>query len=190
MLFQSLSGIRTVPEFLVHLEEFGLLDAMLPFILIFAVVFSALKMSKVLGENKGVHALIALVLALLVVVPHLLGTYPDGQDVVEIINHALPNVSLFIVVIVAALILVGLITPETHKLPGAGFFAILAVGIVVYIFGLSAGWWETAGVLGFLSNPDIQAVLVIVLVFVLVIFMITSDEPFKPLKSLMGAFKG
>ena len=177
VVLQAFSGVRTVPDFLVQLEQFGLLDAVLPFILIFAVVFTVIRTTKVLGDKKGIHTLVAMIMALLVVIPHVLGTYPPGQDVVNIINTALPNVSLVIVIIVAALILVGIFRPNKEGIPMGGFFAFLSVGAIIYIFGLSGGWWETFGGLSFLSNPDIQMLLVIVLVFALVIFLITSDNP-------------
>ena len=179
VVLQTFSNIRTAPEFLVQLEQFGLLDAILPFILIFAIIFTVLRKTNVLGDKKNIHMLVALVLALLVVMPHVLGTYPAGQDVVSIINTALPNVSLVIVIIVAALILVGIFVPNFS--PGGGIGGILAIGslvAIVYIFGLAGGWW-TSGSLGFLSNPDIQVLIVIVLVFALVIFLITSESPFE-----------
>ena len=179
VVLQAFSGVRTVPDFLVQLEQFGLLDAVLPFILIFAVVFTVIRTTKVLGDKKGIHTLVAMVMALLVVVPHVLGTYPPGQDVVNIINTALPNVSLVIVIIVAALILVGIFRPNKEGVPMGGFFAFLSVAAIIFIFGLSAGWWETFGGLSFLSNPDIQMLLVIVLVFALVIFLITADNPLE-----------
>ncbi len=180
VVLQTFSDVRTVPQFLVQLEQFGLLDAVLPFILIFAVIFTVTNRTKVLGEKKNVHMLVALVISLLVVLPHVMGTYPPGQDVVNIINSALPNVSLVIVIIVAALILVGIFRPEREGVPFGGFFALLSVGAIVYIFGLSAGWWQSGGgPLSFLSNPDIQALAVIILVFALVIFLITSDNPLE-----------
>ena len=177
VVLQTFSNVRTAPQFLVQLEQFGLLDAVLPFILIFAVIFTVSKRANILGQNKSVHMLVALVIALLVVLPHITGTYPPGQDVVNIINSALPNVSLLIVVIVAALILVGMFMKEGQGIQGGGFLAVLSVGAIIYIFGLSAGWWQTTGVFSFLSNPDIQSLVVIVLVFALVIFLITADSP-------------
>ncbi len=192
VVLQAFSGVRTVPEFLVQLEQFGLLDAVLPFILIFAVIFVTLQRVGVFGTGKkNVNMLVALVIALTVVVPHVLGTYPPGQDVVSIINSALPNVSLVIVLMVAALILVGVFMPNFAAGGGfGGLLAFISVGIVVYIFGLSAGWWASGGGFGLLSNPDIQALVVIVLVFAVVIFLITAESPgekiFGGIKSLFG----
>lgn len=179
VLLQTLAGVRTVPDFLAQLEQFGLLDAVLPFILIFAVLFVTLQRVSIFGQGKkNINMLVSLVISLTVIVPHVLGTYPPGQDVITIINSALPNVSLVIVLMVAALILVGVFIPNFAAGGGfGGILAVISIGIVVYIFGLSAGWWKSAGTLGFLSNPDVQAVLVIVLVFAVVIFMITAESP-------------
>ena len=179
VLLQTFSNVRTAPEFLVQMEQFGLLDAVLPFILIFAVIFTVLRKSGALGDKKNIHMLVALVISLLVVMPHVLGTYPPGQDVVNIINTALPNVSLVIVIIVAALILVGIFIPNFTMGGGiGGFLAIASLVVVIYIFGVSGGWWGSSS-LGFLSNPDLQVLIVIVLVFAMVIYMITSESPFE-----------
>lgn len=179
VLLQTFSNVRTAPEFLVQMEQFGLLDAVLPFILIFAVIFTVLRKSGALGDKKNIHMLVALVISLLVVMPHVLGTYPPGQDVVNIINTALPNVSLVIVIIVAALILVGIFIPNFTMGGGiGGFMAIASLVVVIYIFGVSGGWWGSSS-LGFLSNPDLQVLIVIVLVFAMVIYMITSESPFE-----------
>ncbi len=179
VLLQTFSNVRTAPEFLIQMEQFGLLDAVLPFILIFAVIFTVLRKTSVLGDKKNIHMLVALVISLLVIMPHVLGTYPPGQDVVNIINTALPNVSLVIVIIVAALILVGIFIPNFSMGGGVGgFLAIASLGVVIYIFGVSGGWWGSSS-LGFLSNPDLQVLIVIVLVFALVIFLITSESPFE-----------
>ncbi len=177
VLLQAFSNVQNVPDFLVQLERFGLLDAVLPFILIFAIVFTVINRTKVLGEQKNVHMLVALVISLLVIIPHVLGTYPPGGDVVNIINGALPNVSLLIVIVIAALILIGIFRPNSTGIPGGGFFAILSVAAIIFIFGLSAGWWESSGPFNFLSSPDLQILIVIILVFAVVVFMITSETP-------------
>ncbi len=190
VVLQAFSNVRTAPEFLVQLEQFGLLDAVLPFILIFAVIFTVTSRTKVLGDKKNVHMLVALVISLLVVIPHVMGTYPPGQDVVNIINSALPNVSLVIVIIVAALILMGIFLPNATGVPMGGLLAFLSVGVIIYIFGLSAGWWASGGGFGFLSNPDIQALVVIVLVFAVVIFLITAESPMDKIGGFVRGLTG
>ncbi|MBI2142972.1 hypothetical protein HYU20_01370 [Candidatus Woesearchaeota archaeon] len=191
VVLQTFSNVRTAPEFLVQLEQFGLLDAVLPFILIFAVIFTVTSRTQVLGNKKNVHMLVALVISLLVVIPHVMGTYPPGQDVVNIINNALPNISLVIVIIVAALILMGIFLPQATGVPMGGLLAFLSVGVVVYIFGISAGWWQAGGgPFGFLSNPDVQALVVIILVFAVVIFLITAESPMDRIGGFVRSLTG
>ncbi len=168
------------PEFFIRLEEMGMLDSLLPFILVFTILFAILQKTKIIGEGKRqFNTLVALVLSLMVVIPHVTGRYPPGQDVVVIINQALPQVSLVVVAILAALLLIGVFAPGV-MFGGTSFGAFLALfvmGIVVFIFGNAAGFWENnVGFLSFLNDPDTQAVVVIVLVFALIIWFITRDS--------------
>jgi len=71
--------------------------------LVFTIVFATLQKTKILGEDenkkprKNFNAVIALVMGLAVVIPHVIGSYPPDGDVVNIINNALPNVSVVLV---------------------------------------------------------------------------------------------
>src|SRR3990172_7462533 len=92
-----------------RLQELGVFDVLLPFILIFTIVFAILQKVKIFGTDEKVrsyNAVIALVMGLAVVVPHVLDAYPPGGDIVVIMNQALPNVSIVVVAIVMALILI------------------------------------------------------------------------------------
>lgn len=169
------------PDFIVSLEQMGLLDALLPFILIFTIVFAVLQKTKIIGEGKKqFNTVIALILALMVVIPHVTGRYPPGKDVVLIINQALPQVSLLVVVILAALLLIGVFAPGVMFSGSVGgIMGLLALGAVAYIFGNAAGFWQSAGSFRFLNDPDTQAVLIVVLVFGLIIWFITRDSSDK-----------
>ncbi len=170
------------PEFFMKIEETGMLDSLLPFILIFTILFAILQKTKIIGEGKRqFNTLVALVLSLMVVIPHVTGRYPPGQDVVLIINQALPQVSLVVVAILAALLLIGVFAPGVMfgGTSFGAFLALLMMGIVVYIFGNAAGFWENSGIFSFLNDPDTQAVVVIVLVFALIIWFVTRDNDTK-----------
>lgn len=168
-----------VPEFLRQLDQWGLTDAVLPFILIFTILFAVLQKTKIIGEGKRqFNTLVALVLSLMVVIPHVTGRYPPGGDVVTIINNSLPQVSLLVVVILAALLVIGVFAPGVMfgGTSMGALFGILSLVAVFYIFGNAAGWWTTTGVFSFLNDPDTQAVIVIVSVFALIIWFVTRDE--------------
>ena len=168
-----------IPDFLVRIDEFGVLDSLLPFMLIFTILFAVLQKTKIIGEGKRqFNTLVSLIVTLMVVLPHVTGKYPPGQDVVVIINQAMPQVSLIVVVILAILLLIGVFAPGT-MMSSTGFGGILAlfsVIAIVYIFGNAAGIWETTGMLSFLNDPDTQAVITIVVVFALIIWFVTKDD--------------
>ncbi len=167
------------PDFFIRIEEMGVLDSLLPFILIFTIIFAVLQKTKIIGEGKRqFNTLVALVLSLMVVIPHVTGKYPPGQDIVTIINTALPQVSLVVVAILAALLLIGVFAPGVMfgGTSFGAFLALLSMGAIVYIFGNAAGFWKNARFLGFLNDPDTQAIIVIVLVFAIIIWFITRDS--------------
>ena len=59
-------------EYILQLwESWGLMDVILPFLLIFAVVYAIADKVKLLGENKNTHIILALVMALAVIMPHV-----------------------------------------------------------------------------------------------------------------------
>lgn len=170
----------------------GLSDVLLPFILIFTIVFAALNYSGVFAKrgddgkpdketSKKYDTVIALVFALVVVIAHMMNWYPNpNMDVVNIINTALPNVSVIAVAIVAILILGGVFGLRWE--PGkfsmvVSLIWIFSVLLIVYIFGSAAGWgWKVPKVLGFLEDPDTQALLIIFAVFALIIAYITRNK--------------
>jgi hypothetical protein len=164
------------------LEEFGLTDVLLPFLLIFSVMYAILGTIQIFGaKGKNINIIVALVMALLVVVPHVTGTYPAGQDIVEIINTSIPNVSVVIIAVIMVLMLIGVFGVRVDLLKSswiASFVPLIALGIVFFIFGRSAGWFAGGSLpswLSFLDDPDTVAVILVILVFVIIIGFITGD---------------
>ncbi|MDP7476674.1 MAG: hypothetical protein QF655_03540, partial [Candidatus Woesearchaeota archaeon] len=95
-------------SFMQSLERVGFVDVLLPFLLIFTIIFAVLEKTHILGEGKrNMNVGIAVIFALLVVIPHVTGNFPAGYDPVAIINAALPSISLVIVAVIALMILIG-----------------------------------------------------------------------------------
>lgn len=161
------------------LENLGVFDVILPFILIFTIVFAVLQKVKLFGEKtKQFNVVIALVMAASAVYPHVAGLYPPERDIVTIINTSLPNVSVVVVAIVMALIIIGVFGKrwELGDNSLSGWIALLAFGVVVYIFGNAANWWQAPGFLQFLNNPDTIALIITILVFAIIIWFITKED--------------
>ncbi len=169
-------------DFVRILQEFGVVDVILPFVLVFTVVYAVLLKSKIFGdEAQKFNIIISLVMGLLFVVPHVTGHYDSiGFDPVKVVNQALPSISVLLIAFMLVLILVGLFGVQT-----GGGIATIAVIIslvaVTAIFSNAVGLWGTGGLpwwLSFLDDPDIQALIVIILVFGLIVWFIT--KPSKP----------
>jgi uncharacterized membrane protein YozB (DUF420 family) len=177
-------------DIIIALDNIGLRDVLLPFILIFAIVFAVLSNINLFGKDKkNINVVIALVLALTVVIPHVTGTYPPGGDVVDIMNKAMPNVSLIIVAVIMLLLLVGVwgikFTGEGSSFKGIIAFA--SIGIVVYLFGSAAGWFGNSMFIRMTANPETVAVVVALLIFGIIIFAITSEPKDPNSKNFLGS---
>ncbi len=167
------------------LEGFGLTDVLLPFLLIFTISFVVLLRSGILASKPGAEQgdesgrkpslIVALVMALGTVIPHVMGWYPSDYNVVMIINMSLPSVALWMVAIVMGLLLIGTVTHGSFD-PFAAIKGSWAVGIaavvVGYIFMSSAGFFNVPN---FLNDPDLQAVILILAVFGGVVALIGWD---------------
>lgn len=183
------------------LQDIGVVDVILPFILVFTIVFAVLEKTKILGEDehkkprKNFNVVVALVMGLAVVIPHVTNMYPPESDVVMIINKALPQVALIAVAIIMILITIGAfgrkwdVGESTAGVP----FVILALVIVVVIFLAAADVFTRATWprwLYFIFDPTFQAVIVAIIVFGLIIYFITKDNADdKSKKSWVDEFK-
>ena len=132
------------------LKEFGLFDVILPFLLVFAIVYALLEKTRILGSEKvgdkevpksSLNSTVAFVVALLVVATN---------KIVTAINIALPNVVLLIVLLVTFLMLVGIFFREgefdfatRYKGWTTGFAIIILVSIVL-IFANSISYKNTS----------------------------------------------
>lgn len=172
-LFQD--AIRT-------LDQMGIADVILPFFLIFVLVYATLQKTKILGDDKGApkkfNIILALVTGLTVVFPHVLSP-GSSYDVVPIINGALPWIMLLLVGIISLALLLGLFTGKSlhawTKLHG--WVTVIAVIAVVYIFlassnAVNAPYWLR----GWLYNSALVNTLIALIVFVIVISFITGDD--------------
>lgn len=160
-----------------QLERLGVYDVLLPFVLIFTIVFAVLQKTRIF-DDKRVNTMIALVMGLGVIFPHVLGYYPPGRDIVDIINQSLPQVSVVVVAILMAMIIVGVMgrKVELGNVSMSGWIALLSFAIILFIFGNAAGWWTRPGWLRAIDSPDIMALVIVILVFAIIIWFVTKEE--------------
>jgi len=157
------------------LNRLGIYDIILPFLLIFTIVFAILEKTKVLGvdeiqgvkySKKSLNAIVAFVVSFLVVA---------STSLVRVLNQAIANIVLLLLMMVMFLMLIGTmfgdkeVTLENY--PGWTKFLMifLFVGIVT-IFLQALGWLEL--VFGFLINYyDLDWAATLILIVIIIVFM-------------------
>jgi len=170
--------------FIITLERWGLTDVFLPFLLIFTIIFAVMEKTKILGTDKrNLNMIIALVISLTTIIPHVTGNYPAGFDPVLIIQQALPAVSIVAIAIIMLLLLIGLFGGEMVFLGASmpGWIAFISIATIIFIFGSSAGWF-VHGFSGWLEDffgADAVAIFIMILVFGIIIAFITGDSKNK-----------
>lgn len=178
----------------------GAYGALLPFFLIFTLIFAFLQKIKMFGsnaaDNKRFNILIALIIALTVVVPHVTNSYPAGSDPITIVQTALPNVTLWIIAIFSIwLLLASFGIPLFNESEGKsvrGFVTVLCAIVVALIFGEAAGWWppSISVQIGRIDPGVLQIILILAIVIGILIWLLggeASSESSKDKKRKSGA---
>lgn len=171
MMFQNAIG---------YLDQMGLRDVILPFILVFGVLFGILQRVKIFGSDPGskkFNVIISLVIGLMVVVPHVMGAYPSGTDVVVIMNQLLPEIALLLLVLLMVMVMTGLLGGKDYK--GSMFSGIVAIialigfAIILYTTFYQSGslpYW-----LYFLDDPNFQSTILFLIIFGGLIAWLTGE---------------
>ena len=125
--------------------ELGIYDIVLPFLLIFTIVFAILEKTRILGlediegkkyPRKNLNAMVAFVLAFLVIA---------STQLVAVINQVMANVVLLLILSVSFLMLVGVFFKDQEfsfeQFPGWIKFLMILMFIGVIIIFLNALDW-------------------------------------------------
>ena len=161
------STFRGVIEFM---NKVGLYDVVLPFLLVFTVVFGVLEKTKVLGTvkvedviqpKKNLNAMIAFVVAFFVVA---------SVELVEMITEVSAHVTLMILFIFFFLIMVGMLVNKDKGFELEGvvawiFYGIAFVVLVLIFFG-ALGWLDKIGewLTEFWTNEYVAAIVLLIIV--------------------------
>ena len=161
-----------------YFQAYGVMDFLLPFILVFTIIYAVTAKLALFKDHKQFRVVIALVLALLFVVPHITGNYPLGYDPVQVMNESLPSISLVSIAAIMVLLLMGIFGAD-FSAAAAPFIAIISLAFVAYIFGASLGLWRGPYDIFYWWSSDITELMIVLLIFGLVVWFIVK-EPSKP----------
>lgn len=112
-----------IGSILLQWQSIGVFDYLLPLTLIFAVIFGILSSTHILGGNKGIHIIIALVIALMAL---------QLNFVPELFREIFPRLGVGLAVLVSLLILVGMFITKQDMTKWAGY-VLMGVGFIVFI---------------------------------------------------------
>jgi len=88
---------------IIFLKDFGFFDVILPFLLVFTIVFAVLEKTMILGKEnnkpkKNLDSMVAFAIALFVVA---------ASNIVAVLQQSLPMVTLVLIVIISFMLLMG-----------------------------------------------------------------------------------
>jgi|SRR3989339_1810035 len=177
------STFRGVISFL---EQIGVYDIILPFLLVFTIMFAILEKTKVLGVDKingkeytkkNLNSIFAFVVAFLVIA---------STKLVAIINETMANVVLLLILAICFLMLVGVFFGSNEftleKYPGwTKFFMVLMFIGIVLIFLNALDWLKY--ILSLFVYWDSQWAATFLLFILVIVFMVfITWEPKKESK--------
>lgn len=165
------SGFRGVIDFL---GKLGVYDVILPFLLIFTIVFAILEKTKILGTEKvgdkeitkkNLNSMVALVVAFLVIA---------STKLVAVVNEVIANVVLLLILAICFLLLVGVFFGSKEftleKYPGwIKFFMVLMFLGIVLIFLNALDWLKY--LLTLIENWDAEWAVTIIFMIIILGFM-------------------
>ena len=159
MLLQA--SVFNFRDYILYLEQIGVYDVFLPFLLVFAIIFAVLEKTKIFGERSNINVVISVIIGLLLVVQ---------QGIVQTINTFLPRVSLIIVVTLMFLLLMSMIVGKEFKgLQGGLLTVALIIVIAALVFALSPSLptFLTPGERQSLLNVSVPVIALIVAIWLI-----------------------
>jgi hypothetical protein len=140
-------------------NQMGVFSYVIPFLLIFAVVFAILEKSKVLGENRAVAAIISLAIGLLALQFDFVPTF---------FATIFPRFGVGIAVLLVVVLSLGLFVPEAKSMSWIGY----TVGIGVVIWAIAAwNFWGDNFMLGDFLGENFWALIILGLVIFAVVMI-------------------
>ena len=171
------------------LMRLGVYDVILPFLLIFTIMYAILEKTKVFGTEKvgdnevtrrNINAMVAFVTGFLVIA---------SSGIVEIFNKALPRIMVLLIVAVMYLMLIGVFWTEKEELKLSKrwktfFMIIMFIGVVLVFMGsitTSSGesWLEwLLNYLGsYWDSTTVSSIVLLIIIVGLIIWITNNDKP-------------
>ena len=162
--------VMTITEVLNIWNEMGVFSYVIPFLLIFAVVFAILQKSKILGDdNRAIQAIISASIGLLSL---------QFDFVSEFFAVVFPRFGVGLAVFLVLIILLGFFWPE-NEIHGSWIGWVVGIGIAIWAL---SSWDQWSGQVGF-GGWFVQNVWALIILGILIaIIAIFIRDPNKSVK--------
>ncbi len=173
--------VYNIQDLLYIWESYGVFDILLPFLLVFAIVFGILNFTNIFGGNKGINVIIALVIGMLAV------RFPFFT---QFYQEIFPRLGVGLAVLIVVVILIGIFIPEEHK--PYYFWGFAAIAFIIALVAI----YQTFDILGWtgfgiFSGEGTVAWIILAIIFIgLIIAVATSgSKESNAEKGIKGTFK-
>lgn len=165
------------------LQASGFYDFALPFLLVFTIVFAILEKTKLFGKEektgeprKNINIIVAIVIGLIVI---------NQFEIVDKLNLFLPKVSLFIIIAVMFLILIGIFGANVSEgFSGVALFIFAIISLLIIYWALipsSPGDLFGGGGSDFgFWLQDNASILILLVVIGIIIWAVAGGKTQKP----------
>lgn len=169
------------------LQNYGIIDLFIPFLLIFSIVYAILLKIKIFGDPKDkkyekIYIIIAFSFGIFSIVPHFV-PMEGVPDIVNIMKGSFPQVSFLLLVILSVAIVLGILGARLDLMEtgaGAGIMIFLSAVIVAVFLKAANVLNETTPLIGPLlfghGNQDIWNLVVALAVFGIIIWFIVKED--------------
>lgn len=158
------------------LNQLGVYDVILPFLLVFTIIFAILEKTKIFGTENGmtkknINAMVAFVMGFLVIA---------STKLVGIVNEVMANIVLLIILGVSFMLMVGVFFAgdKEFTLKDMPFYLQILTGIMflglVLIFLNALGWLDYVFYVFENINADWAATLIFIAIIIGFIVWVTS----------------
>lgn len=164
----------SIADILFQWESIGFFDIVLPFLLIFAIVFGILSYMKIFGDQRGIHAVIAVILGLLSIRAGFFQAF---------LSQIAPRLGVGLTILLVLLILFGLfVQDQSKKTIGWILLGIAAIIFIVIISQMYTIFQGFGSGLGF-NNPETIGWIIMLGLLIVIIIIVAIGNAGKDDKS-------
>ncbi len=181
--YYSSMGGGTIGNLLFQWEQAGVFSYVLPFLLIFAIIYGILSQTQILGDRKGINVVIALAIGFMSLQFNIVSVF---------FSEIFPRMGIVLSIILVIMILLGLFVKNEDGTT-AGWYktlmiVIVLISVAIVVFqSLDVFNFYTGFGFGYWLSYNWQTILVVVIVVAAFFFIIIGGK--NPSNSKSPLFK-